>query len=66
MSLKMVGMVCPFLYTEERSACVNWVLSHPEDMMSIRQQVRQTIQQNFDLTRVCLPKQLERLVDSTL
>ena len=45
---------------------IHWVLSHPDVIEPIRVSARQTVQQQFDLTRVCLPKQLSLLENTVL
>ncbi len=58
------GFLVDFFDSNALSETLNWVLSNPDSVVPIRSQARQTIQQQFDLTRVCLPKQLELLIDS--
>jgi glycosyltransferase involved in cell wall biosynthesis len=56
------GVLVDFFRPEEIAERVGEVLAEPEQFISQRAQARQTIVENYDLKRICLPEQL-RLID---
>jgi len=55
------GLLVDFFQPLEIADAVDRVLSHPDRMQCLRDEARRTIQQNYDLKTVCLPKQLKLL-----
>ena len=52
------GVLVPFFDTEQLAEHVIEALTHPRQFRSIRAQARRTIVDQYDLTRICLPKML--------
>jgi hypothetical protein len=48
----------PFFDIEQLANCVIEVLTHPRRFRSIRVQARQTILDQYDLARICLPRMM--------
>ncbi|MFM8276394.1 MAG: glycosyltransferase, partial [Cyanobium sp.] len=56
------GLLVDFFDPEALASTIAEVLRHQDDLKPLRQAARQTIQENYDLQTVCLPRQLA-LVD---
>lgn len=52
------GLLVDFFSPAEIAASVDEVLSHPDRMQTIREQARQTIVDQYDLKKCCLPNQM--------
>ena len=52
------GILVPFFDTEQLAERIIEALTHPRRFRSIRAQARRTIVDDYDLTRICLPKML--------
>jgi len=52
------GLLTPFFDTEQLAARVIEALTHPRRFRSVRAQARRTILEQYDLTRICLPKMM--------
>jgi glycosyltransferase involved in cell wall biosynthesis len=52
------GILVPFFDTEQLAERVIDALSFPDRFRSVRAQARRTITEQYDLTRICLPKML--------
>ena len=57
------GILVDFFDTDDISNKVNHVLSNPNDYKRIKKEARKTIINNYDLRRVCLPKQVKLIED---
>lgn len=57
------GLLVDFFSTTQIADAVDRVLDHPDRMAAMRARARQTIVERYDLTRVCLPRQMA-LVDA--
>ena len=55
------GYLVDFFKPDEIAARVDEVLERPQDSIALRERARRTVVENYDLKRVCLPKQLELL-----
>jgi glycosyltransferase involved in cell wall biosynthesis len=53
------GLLVNFFSSDELVSSICNVLEHPDRMLQVRQQARRSIQERFDLQRLCLPKQTE-------
>jgi glycosyltransferase involved in cell wall biosynthesis len=53
------GLLVDFFTKKELLDAVIRALDGPEDMVDIRRQARRTIQDRYDLSRICLPRQRE-------
>jgi glycosyltransferase involved in cell wall biosynthesis len=53
------GLLVDFFSSEALVNAVCVVLEHPDRMMEIRRQARQTIVERFDLRTMCLPRQIQ-------
>jgi hypothetical protein len=51
-------LLTPFFDTEQLAARVIEALTHPRRFRSVRAQARRTILEQYDLTRICLPKMM--------
>ncbi|MBF0307524.1 MAG: glycosyltransferase family 4 protein, partial [Alphaproteobacteria bacterium] len=56
------GLLADFFSPREIAERVDEVLSHPDRMADIRARARQTIVENYDRNRICLPRHI-RLID---
>ena len=52
------GLLVPFFDIERIAEQIIEVLAHPQRFRSMRAQARQTILDQYDLTRICLPKMM--------
>ncbi len=59
------GLLVPFFDTEQLAERVIEVLSFPHRFRSVRAQARRTILDQYDLTRICLPKMMAFIHKST-
>jgi glycosyltransferase involved in cell wall biosynthesis len=59
------GLLVDFFSSEALVNAVCGVLEHPDRMLELRQQARQTIVERFDLRTICLPRQI-KLVEELL
>jgi len=57
------GLLVDFFSPQHVADRVDEVLDHPDRMQRLREAARATIQDNYDLASVCLPRQL-RLIDT--
>lgn len=55
------GLLVDFFDIAGIAEAVGHVLAHPDDYKAMRRQARQTIQQHYELNRVCLPRQVAML-----
>jgi glycosyltransferase involved in cell wall biosynthesis len=53
------GLLVDFFSSEELVNAVCGVLEHPDQMLELRQQARQTVVEQFDLRTICLLRQIE-------
>jgi glycosyltransferase involved in cell wall biosynthesis len=59
------GLLVDFFSSEDLVNAICKVLEHPDRMLELRQQARQTIIERFDLRTICLPRQI-KLVEELL
>jgi glycosyltransferase involved in cell wall biosynthesis len=52
------GVLTPFFDTEQLAERVIEALTFPRRFRSVRAQARRTILEQYDLTRICLPKMM--------